>query len=263
MPYRKITGIYQIKNLVNNKVYIGSAKSIMDRFSTHKGLLKNNKHFNNHLQAAYNKYGLEAFSFEILEVVELKRELIEEREEFNIQLYKANDREFGYNKRLKSNTNLGRKFSDEIKEKFRISHLGVKQSKETIEKKRISQFKEVYKIGEDKKIICKYKSIMDAAEKNNIHKQSISGCCRGILNSTGGFYWCFVADYEKKEFKPIKNNNNKLKSYIYENILTGEKYYKLKDVSKFLNKKNNLTNIFSGKYNLKNNTNFIRYEKPI
>ena len=36
MPYKEITGIYQIKNLINNKVYIGSAKSIKNRFSKTK-----------------------------------------------------------------------------------------------------------------------------------------------------------------------------------------------------------------------------------
>lgn len=258
MPYKEITGIYQIRNLRNNKVYIGSAKSIMNRFSIHKRLLRKNKHFNNHLQASYNKYGLENFSFEILEILEQDQKLIQEREEFNIQLFKSNDKRFGYNKRLECNTNLGRKFSDEIKEKFRLSHLGIRQSKESIEKIRETLYKEVYKVGEDKKIICKYKSLIEAGEKNNIHMQSISACCRGVLNSTGGFFWCFIDDYDKKEFKKIKKPTKHIK-HIYKNTETGETYTRLVDVSNLLNiDKASLYQMFIGKQ--KNKTKFIRYE---
>lgn len=257
---KKITGIYRIKNLVNNKVYVGSSKSIIGRFYTHKNLLSKNKHFNKHLQFSYNKYGLKSFSFDILEVIEINdNNLINEREEFYIQLYKSNDKKFGYNCRIKCTTNAGRKLTDEHIKKLKISHLGKKQSKESIEKIRKSSYKPVYKINSNGEIISKYTSIIEASEKNNLHRQCISRCCCGNLNSTGGFYWCFVENYKKeKKYKKIKIQRKNIK-YIYENVETGEKFNKLIDVSKILNiNKSNLYHMFSGK--LRNKTKFIRYE---
>lgn len=62
MPYKdKITGIYKITNSINNKIYIGSAINIYRRFVTHNHLLRNNKHFNSHLQSSWNKYKSENF----------------------------------------------------------------------------------------------------------------------------------------------------------------------------------------------------------
>lgn len=260
MPYkRKITGIYKIQNIVNNKVYIGSAKSILSRFSVHKRTLKNNCHFNKHLQSSYNIHGINNFVFEIIEEIDINnKELIQEREEFYISYYKSNDKNFGYNCRIKCNTNLGKKLSPEHIQKLKISHLGIKRTKECNEKIRKSQYKPVYKLNINKEIITRYESLIEAGEKNNIHRQSISSCCRGKLNSTGGFYWCFVDDYPVKEFKKIrireKNHN-----YIYENLKTNEKVYRLIDVSRLLNiDVIKLHYMFSGR--LKNKTDYIRYE---
>lgn len=67
---RYSSGIYQIRNIINNKVYIGSAFILYDRFRSHKSSLNSNKHNNNHLQKSYNKYGSESFTFEVLEVLD-------------------------------------------------------------------------------------------------------------------------------------------------------------------------------------------------
>jgi group I intron endonuclease len=66
----KTAGIYQITCTANGKKYIGSSLSIERRFTHHKTQLKYNKHINNHLQNAWNKYGKDSFVFEILEKVE-------------------------------------------------------------------------------------------------------------------------------------------------------------------------------------------------
>lgn len=47
-------GIYKI--IINNKVYIGSSFNIQKRLIQHKSDLKNNRHDNQYLQNAYNKY---------------------------------------------------------------------------------------------------------------------------------------------------------------------------------------------------------------
>lgn len=59
-------GIYQIRNLITNDIYIGGSKRLKIREGQHFSALKNNKHENRNLQSVYNKHGLENFVFEIL-----------------------------------------------------------------------------------------------------------------------------------------------------------------------------------------------------
>lgn len=61
--------IYQITNMVNGKFYIGSAVSFPRRVWAHKNELRKGVHHNKHLQAAWNKYGEDAFVFEVIEEV--------------------------------------------------------------------------------------------------------------------------------------------------------------------------------------------------
>lgn len=59
-------GVYEIKNIKNNKRYIGSSKRIEGRWKDHKSDLKNKKHHSIHLQRAWDKYGDRNFEFNVL-----------------------------------------------------------------------------------------------------------------------------------------------------------------------------------------------------
>ena len=59
-------GIYQWVNKVNRKRYIGSGVKIERRRSQHLSALRFGCHGNDHFQAAWNEYGEDQFSFEIL-----------------------------------------------------------------------------------------------------------------------------------------------------------------------------------------------------
>lgn len=61
-----IIGVYKITCLSSGKYYIGYSKEIEKRFHTHKMLLRTRRHFNILLQRAYDKYGFDDFTFEIL-----------------------------------------------------------------------------------------------------------------------------------------------------------------------------------------------------
>jgi group I intron endonuclease len=61
-----IIGVYKITCLSSGKCYIGYSKEIEKRFHTHKMLLRASRHFNILLQRAYDKYGCDDFTFEIL-----------------------------------------------------------------------------------------------------------------------------------------------------------------------------------------------------
>lgn len=106
--YSKSSGVYQIRNLNNGRVYIGSAKCFQVRYSQHVKSLEKGTHHNKHLQSAFNKQGAEAFVFEILEVVEGEQEarLLVEQKHLDLLM---DDWERCYNFMKKSNIE-GRSF---------------------------------------------------------------------------------------------------------------------------------------------------------
>lgn len=63
----KNCGVYVIRNLVNDNIYIGSSVNIKKRFCQHRDGLRKNKHHNKHLQRSWNKYGEENFEFVVIE----------------------------------------------------------------------------------------------------------------------------------------------------------------------------------------------------
>jgi group I intron endonuclease len=63
-------GVYQIKNLVNGKVFIGSAQNLSGKINSHRFQLKMGSHINRTLQREYVQFGEENFSFTILDYLE-------------------------------------------------------------------------------------------------------------------------------------------------------------------------------------------------
>ena len=88
----KIIGIYKITNTVTNDFYIGSSKDVKRRWREHKCPSRWNKCPNNQMYLDMQKYGIDNFVFEILEVVE--EDSLKEREQQFIKKLKPtyNDR---------------------------------------------------------------------------------------------------------------------------------------------------------------------------
>lgn len=84
------SGIYQILNLVNGKMYIGSSNNIERRIYDHGALLLNNRHHSIHLQRAFDKYGNENFDVNILEYCE--ENILLEKEQYYLNLYLEADK---------------------------------------------------------------------------------------------------------------------------------------------------------------------------
>lgn len=93
-----MVGIYLIKNTINNKVYIGQAQDIESRWKEHRRKYNLPKNKNIILYKAFKKYGIENFTFEVIE--ECVKEELNERETFYIKFYNAyafQDNPSGYN----------------------------------------------------------------------------------------------------------------------------------------------------------------------
>lgn len=89
-----VCGIYQIKNLINDKVYVGKSTKTNVRWSAHKYLLKLNQHYNKQLQEDWNQYGSENFEFSILELCDCDN--LKAREKYWIDFFESYSSK-GYN----------------------------------------------------------------------------------------------------------------------------------------------------------------------
>jgi len=68
----KPAGVYQVKNLANGKVLLGSSLNLEGPLNRLKFMLKIGSHTNKALQKDWDEFGPEQFVFEILEAVQVK-----------------------------------------------------------------------------------------------------------------------------------------------------------------------------------------------
>ena len=145
-----IISIYSITNQVNDKRYIGKSVNTAARWSCHRHLMKrkvlNKKAINRHLWNDAQRFGVEAFSFEVLQGFDrLDAAILAERELYWMDHFNTCDRDYGYNLRRDSssmsfvhaetreihrrislghsNPNFGNKWSVDQKEAMRLSRL--------------------------------------------------------------------------------------------------------------------------------------------
>ncbi len=92
-----ISGIYKVTNLTTKEIYIGKSVNIADRWVNHiKGACGLEGIADSQFQRALKKYGIQNFSWEILEKV--TKDQLSEREKYYIDLYDTKN--YGYNQRL-------------------------------------------------------------------------------------------------------------------------------------------------------------------
>ena len=133
-------GIYEIVNWQDGKAstYVGSSTDIECRWGEHRKKLRAGRHDNAHLQAAWDKYGKDAFAFNVLEEVSEDMLLAMEQEYLDDYF----DRGHCYNiavramppmagwkhteeaRRKMSETKRGKKLSEEHKRKIGESLMG-------------------------------------------------------------------------------------------------------------------------------------------
>ncbi len=67
-------GVYQVRNLVNGKIFVGSSKNIPARINRHKFELRYGSENVAELQDDYNKYGEDKFIYEIIDELKPKED---------------------------------------------------------------------------------------------------------------------------------------------------------------------------------------------
>jgi group I intron endonuclease len=215
--YNNKCGIYAIKNLKNNKLYIGKSVNINQRILAHKNNLnrKNLKEENSHFINSWHKYKEDSFIYFILEECEYKE--LTEKELYWILKLNSNNPKKGYNKRL--DTLGGMIPHEETRQKLSIA--GKNRFKDQKERDKVSvRFKEFwennpdkkqkmalnvkktkqlkykfYKMDEQENILQEYNSIEDILKENPTYKwQNIYSVCNGYKKRIYGFKWKKVED---------------------------------------------------------------------
>lgn len=168
---------YKIENLINHKVYIGQSKDIKSRFNQHKS-----GETNKHLKHAFEKYGIENFSFEII------KETYDRNywEIFLIQIYHATDDNFGYN--IECGGTYGSPIrTEEERENYRESKREYYRNLSDSEKKRLA------------------KEHSEKLRKRIQEKGATEAEKRHYANQKGK--------------RPLRDNTNNDKSHTYEKVL--------------------------------------------
>lgn len=120
----KVSGIYQIQSKIHpEKIYIGSAVDIQERWRIHLRGLRNNKHHSKKLQRHFNKYGEQDLQLSL--VLECDKEVLINAEQAFINHYDPY-----FNICRVAGSQLGIKRSDEFKRKCSKYHSGKTLSEE-------------------------------------------------------------------------------------------------------------------------------------
>lgn len=222
----KVSGVYKITNIINGKVYIGESVNVRVRWLNHvqrarRHLLKYNK-IGTEIGKAFKEYGVDNFTFEILDVEEDHRKR-KEKEIYYIKENESTEERKGYNVR---EGHIGT-----VKDE---SSINVESIKEYLKHSRITS-KEIAEIHKVNKITVwrinngdSYKEDEDYPLRKDIITKQIA---RGIENITDKCGFCgkegnilrenkvYCTEkcfkefkyHEKERYKKIKRYERKLK----------------------------------------------------
>ncbi|MCY1389902.1 group I intron endonuclease [compost metagenome] len=156
MARRIVSGVYILRCENDERVYIGSSNNIRRRWQSHMGFLRRGNHSNSNLQDAFDRFGAESFSYDVMEECELFE--LREREQYHLDCkIQAGDPVFNISeytdcsmrgrcgeqnpffgrqhnektKSLLSQKNKGRKLSDAVRRKMSASKIGKPRLYET------------------------------------------------------------------------------------------------------------------------------------
>ena len=135
-------GIYRIRNILDDKRYIGSTGNLEEAWGHRQWALRNNRFYNIHLQRAWNKYGEDSFVFEVIEEIGGNNEVLIAHEQIYLNegfklgiLYNIAQKAGGGNlgpevNQKRSKAIRGRKLTQEHKNNISEGKKGEKRSQE-------------------------------------------------------------------------------------------------------------------------------------
>lgn len=180
IPYQhhNASGIYAILNLVNCKVYVGSASNFAVRYRNHLSKLLKTKHHCIGLQRAITKYGIENFAFTLLQLCDIP--LLTQKEQHWFDKFDVVKK--GYNSSPIAGNNTGIKRTDEVKAKYSLAKRGVKRaplSEDT--KAKISAANKGEKRSPE--VIQQLSAKRKGKQLSETHKRNISASLKGHKTS--------------------------------------------------------------------------------
>ena len=152
-------GIYKIENNINHKVYIGLSNNFERRWKEHKRRYLDifSQGYNCKLYKAFRKYGLENFTFSIIEECPLEK--LGEKEQYWIEYYDSFN--LGYNMTL-GGEGWGKK-----------------------------ELKKVYQYDKQGLFLKEFNSCLEASKEVKVEIDCIRKCCLGSRFSAAGFQWSY------------------------------------------------------------------------
>lgn len=228
------SGIYVIRNLINNKMYVGKSINIYNRISQHLTLLNtNSKDENFHLKNSWKKYGKNNFDYFVIEYCDPKESVLQDRELFWIKQLRTLDRRYGYNLRLDSksrcivsnetkkrmsesskkrfsNPNERKKLGKKAKQFWKENPDILKKMSQKVSKKLTNY--SIIQFTRDMEFVKEYpnqKFIKDNYKE--LYLPAILQVCNGNKASYKGFYWRYkritdgeIIHLEKRRPKRLK-----------------------------------------------------------
>ena len=170
---KKIVGIYMITCIANRKRYIGQSIDIKRRFSQHK------RKPPQQMREDFEKYGVDAFKFEILE---------------ECASNELDKKETAYMNELQPEYNIkteGHGISDAARERLRVLRTGVKRPD-------ISRKVKCVETGEV------FESIRAAAKWCNVPNSTIVMLLKGKGRTAGGYHWIYADEDEEAQLERIR-----------------------------------------------------------
>ena len=218
-------GIYKITNKINNKVYIGQSRDIVDRWNAHKYYTYSSK---TKLQNAFTKYGISNFTFEVIEECDIKD--LDEKEKYWINYY--NSYEDGYNMTLGGQEGRIIDYDSIINEFYNTKSIHQTSYNLRINRETVRRALDLYQINYNKdrsipqQVIMidpytleekqSFPSIKDAANYIKLSEAAIRKNLTGQTKTCGGYYW--KRKGENKHFEKL-DKNEKIKQTIIKPVL--------------------------------------------
>lgn len=197
----RTSGIYQIQSKMHpDRIYIGSAVWVKDRWWRHLTDLRRNKHKNKKLQNHFNKYGEQDFQFSL--ILECDKEVLIHAEQAFIDYYNP-----WFNIAKIAGNSLGVKRSDETRKKYseaKKGHIPWNKGKKASDESRLKSSnahrgirpwtrKPILQYDLEGNFIQEWDSAASVTLALHINNSNIHSCLTNNRRNAGGFIWKYKA----------------------------------------------------------------------